>query len=64
MRIRVPLAVDEQGWSELTRIHEEAFQKVMELRERTETRLLGDDEVAIPAVSVQLCFEVIPNPGP
>jgi DNA-binding transcriptional ArsR family regulator len=59
---RVPLSVDEQGWTELAEIHAEAFGKVMALRERTEARLRKSGEEPIPAASVVLCFEVSPTP--
>lgn len=57
---RIPMVLDEEGWSELARIHYDAYLKVMELRERVERRLRGRDEEGIRATSLILCFEVTP----
>lgn len=55
---RVPMVLDEEGWTELARIHYESYSKVMDLREQAERRLRARSETGFRATSVILCFEV------
>ena len=57
---RIPMVLDEEGWTELARIHYDSYLKVMELRERVEGRLASSGEDGIRATSLILCFEVSP----
>ncbi len=59
---RVPLRLDEEGWTELARIHYESYKSVMALRDQVEQRLRSRGEKGIRATSLILCFEVTP-PG-
>lgn len=58
---RIPMLVDEEGWGELARAHEEFFLRVLDLRDRIEKRSQGKGEGApIRATSFILLFEVSP----
>ncbi|HET7591267.1 MAG TPA: helix-turn-helix domain-containing protein [Solirubrobacterales bacterium] len=59
---RVPMVLDEEGWTELARLHYESYLKVMDLREQVERRLRSRGEEGIRATSLILFFEVSP-PG-
>jgi len=54
----VPGRVDEEGWLELSRIHEEALNESLRAMERAEERLLQSGQEGIEARSVQTLFEV------
>lgn len=50
--------VDEQGWSELTRIAQEALEGVFAVQAASAERLAETSEEGIPVMSVLLCFEL------
>jgi DNA-binding transcriptional ArsR family regulator len=54
---RTPIQVDEEGWAELAKIHSDALQRVIELRERVEDRIGESDAETFRATSVILWFE-------
>jgi hypothetical protein len=54
----LPGEVDEQGWLELSRIHDDALDATLEAVERSEARLRDSDEDGIGIRSVQTLFEV------
>lgn len=58
---RTPLRLDEQGWTELARIHRDAFDQIQKLRAEYEKRFTGEDESLICATSILLCFENPPS---
>jgi AcrR family transcriptional regulator len=58
----LPGQVDEQGWLELSKIHDEALQASVEAVEKSEARLRDSDEERIEVRSVQTLFEVPPPP--
>jgi DNA-binding transcriptional ArsR family regulator len=50
--------VDEQGWSELTRIKQEALEDVFAVQAASAERLAETGEEGIPVLSALLCFEL------
>jgi DNA-binding transcriptional ArsR family regulator len=50
--------VDEQGWSELTRITQQALDATFEVQTASAERLAETNEEGIPALSALLCFEL------
>jgi hypothetical protein len=58
---RTPVILDEQGWSEMMKIHLDAFLASLEVRDRAEERLKHSGEEGIRGRSVQVFFEV-PKP--
>jgi hypothetical protein len=58
---RTPFILDEQGWSEMMKIHLDAFLASVEVRDRAEERLKRSGEEGIRGRSVQVLFEV-PKP--
>jgi DNA-binding transcriptional ArsR family regulator len=54
--------VDEQGWSELTRIKQGALDDVFAVQAASAERLAESGEEGIPALSVLFCVE-LPPPG-
>lgn len=58
---RIPMRVDEDGWAELARAHEEFFFHVLELRDRIEKRVRDEEKAtSIRATSFILFFEASP----
>ena len=53
--------VDEQGWSELTRIKQRALDSIFEVQAASAERLAEADEEGIPVLSALLCFEMPPR---
>lgn len=53
--------VDEQGWSELTRIKQEALDGIFEVQATSAERLAETGEEGIPVMSAMLCFELPPG---
>lgn len=54
-------AVDEQGWSELTRIKQDALEGVFAVQAASAERLAEAGEKGIPVLSALLCFELPPD---
>lgn len=55
---RTPLHVDEQGWRELSSLHEQTLYTGFEIQARSETRMQESGEKGFEARSVQLAFEM------
>jgi DNA-binding transcriptional ArsR family regulator len=55
--VRVPLEVDEQGWSELAEIHSELFQRILSVKAEARKRLEGVSTAAIRATSTIFFYE-------
>jgi DNA-binding transcriptional ArsR family regulator len=55
--VRVPLCIDEEGWTELAQIHREAYDRVIELRSKIAGRLKDRDEEGFRAMSIIMWFE-------
>jgi DNA-binding transcriptional ArsR family regulator len=53
--------VDEQGWSELTRIKQEALEGIFAVQAASGERLAETGEEGIRAMSALLCFELPPR---
>jgi AcrR family transcriptional regulator len=60
--IRTPLRLDETGWRELTRLHDQAFHSAVEIQKRSTKRLKESGGQGMEARSVQLVFEMPPEP--
>jgi len=58
---RLPVILDEQGWAEMMKVHLDAFQASLEVRDRSRERLEGSGEEGVRGRSVQVFFEV-PKP--
>ncbi|HET7507700.1 MAG TPA: hypothetical protein VFJ53_05020, partial [Solirubrobacterales bacterium] len=58
----VPARVDEEGWLELSRIHEEALKASLQAIERAKERLERSGEEGLDVRSVQTLFEVPKRP--
>ena len=52
--------VDEQGWSELTRIKQEALEDIFAVQAASAERLAEAGEEGVPVLSALLCFELPP----
>jgi len=50
--------VDEQGWSELTRIKQEALEGIFAVQAASAERLAETGEEGVPVMSALLCFEL------
>jgi DNA-binding transcriptional ArsR family regulator len=61
--IHVPGLVDEQGWLELSKIHDDALAASLEVMARAKERLQESDEEGLDIRSVQTLFEVPKRPG-
>jgi DNA-binding transcriptional ArsR family regulator len=55
---RTVSSVDERGWSELTRIKDDALEAIFAVQAASAERLAESGEEGIPAASVLLCFEL------
>jgi hypothetical protein len=55
---RAQLVVDEQGWRDLMRIHDEAFRASIAARDRSAERLRQSGKPGIEGRSVQVLFEM------
>jgi AcrR family transcriptional regulator len=55
---RTPMRVDEEGWRELTSLHEQLVHSGIEIQARSAKRLEGSGEEGFEARSVQLVFEM------
>lgn len=58
---RTALRVDEQGWSELTRIKQEALESVLAVQATSAERLSEANDEGIPVLSALLCCELPPD---
>jgi AcrR family transcriptional regulator len=61
--IHVPGLVDEQGWLELSKIHDDALAASLEVMARAKERLQVSDEEGLDIRSVQTLFELPKRPG-
>lgn len=56
--IRTVLQVDEQGWRELSRIHDDALEAVLEIQGASAERLAEAKKEGWPALSAMFCLEL------
>jgi AcrR family transcriptional regulator len=61
---RTPLALDREGWRELTDLHDRFLMATFELHDRSQRRLRESGEAPIQARSLQLAFEMSPRVAP
>lgn len=54
---RVPLSVDQQAWDELSELHREMLDRIMEIRESSNLRTVGSEEPRIPGIAFAALFE-------
>jgi predicted ArsR family transcriptional regulator len=54
---RTPVLVDEDGWSEIAEIHEEAVRRMLEARKKIAARVEGSDAKLFRATSLIMLFE-------
>jgi DNA-binding transcriptional ArsR family regulator len=59
---RVPVKVDEQAWNELSELHREMLDRMIEICAQSEIRSVASEEPQIPAVAFAALFEM-PPPG-
>jgi len=59
---RVPMRVDEDGWTELRDLHEEALERILEIQERCAGRMGGTDDAGFPVIAFNTCFEMPERP--
>lgn len=60
--VRFPLLVDEPGWEELAKLHQEMLDRVIQIRDECRARLKVDEGADVtPAISINLLFET-PDP--
>lgn len=55
--VRTPIFTDEEGWTELAKMHRDFFERVLESRERIAQRLEKRGEEGFKASSVVMLFE-------
>jgi DNA-binding transcriptional ArsR family regulator len=55
--VRIPMLVDEEGFQELSEIHTEMFERVLEVQAKSAERMTGSQEEGIPTVSSSMFFE-------
>jgi DNA-binding transcriptional ArsR family regulator len=54
---RIPMQIDEAGWEELAKLHDEFWKRVMETHERIAARLEEEGEQGFRASSVIMLYE-------
>jgi DNA-binding transcriptional ArsR family regulator len=55
--VRIPMLVDEAGFQELSEIHTEMYERVLEVQAKSAERMTGSQEEGIPTVSSSMFFE-------
>ncbi|HWH19297.1 MAG TPA: winged helix-turn-helix domain-containing protein [Solirubrobacterales bacterium] len=55
--VRMPMLVDEEGFEELSEIHTELYEKVLQVQANSAGRMTGSSEEGIPTVSTSMFFE-------
>lgn len=55
--------VDEQGWRELSRIHEQALEAIFAVEAACAERLVEAEEEGVPVLSALICTELPPRPA-
>jgi Helix-turn-helix domain len=56
--LRTPMVVDEEGFQELADLHDEMYERTLDIQARSAERLTGTDAGAIPTMSATTFFEV------
>ncbi|HEY2478380.1 MAG TPA: winged helix-turn-helix domain-containing protein [Solirubrobacterales bacterium] len=55
--LRTPMLVDEEGFQELAEIHNEMYDRTLEVQAKSAERMATSDEAGIPTVSTSMFFE-------
>jgi DNA-binding transcriptional ArsR family regulator len=58
---RVPFKVDEQAWNELSELHAEMLERLIEICAQSDLRAVGSDEPRIPGIAFAALFEMPPR---
>lgn len=58
---RVPFSVDERAWDELSKLHGEMLDRIIEICAESDLRSVGSEEPRIPGIAFAALFEM---PGP
>ncbi|HEX3324547.1 MAG TPA: winged helix-turn-helix domain-containing protein [Solirubrobacterales bacterium] len=56
--VRVPMTVDEEGFAKLASLHEEMYQRHLEIEAESAGRMADEKTEAIPTVAVHMFFEM------
>jgi DNA-binding transcriptional ArsR family regulator len=54
---RVPFSVDEQAWAELSKLHQEMLDRIIEICAESDLRSVGSEEPRIPGIAFAAMFE-------
>jgi DNA-binding transcriptional ArsR family regulator len=55
---RVPFSVDEQAWNELSELHREMLDRMIEICSESNVRAVGSEEPRIPGIAFAALFEM------
>lgn len=58
---RMPFSVDEQAWNELSELHREMLDRIIEICAESDVRTVGSEEPRIPGIAFGALFEM-PHP--
>ncbi len=58
---RMPFSVDEQAWNELSDLHREMLDRIIEICAESDVRTVGSEEPKIPGIAFAALFEM-PHP--
>lgn len=56
--IRLPMTVDEEGFSELNSLHEEMYERKLEIQAKSAERMASEKTAGIPTVDTSMFFEL------
>jgi DNA-binding transcriptional ArsR family regulator len=59
---RMPFSVDEQAWNELSELHRETLDRIIEICAESNVRTVGSEEPRIPGIAFAALFEM-PRPA-
>jgi len=55
---RVPLKVDEQAWTELSQLHQEMLERILEITTQSDLRSIGSEEPRVRGIAFSTMFEM------
>lgn len=59
--VRIPLTVDDEGFDELASLHEEMYERHLEIEARSAGRMAEEDTAPIPTVATHMFHEMPPK---
>ncbi len=62
--IRLPMVVDEEGFSELAALHAELYERTLDIQASSDERRTGTDDEGIQTMSTNMFFEMPPRKRP